>query len=74
MKIPIVSLLSIACLALALPAGVPYAQTMGESECREACAEQRRTCVERCAEHPDPIDCEARCDDAAEDCAASCRD
>jgi len=47
---------------------------MGDDPCRDACEQQRKSCVEQCAEHRDPMDCEARCDDEAADCMARCSD
>ena len=47
---------------------------IGEGDsCLDACAEAHGVCVDQCSQHNNPMECEAQCDDALEDCRHSCR-
>ena len=49
------------------------AQNDGRDACGESCHQQERTCIERCGEHDDPIECEGGCRDQLDDCLGRCR-
>jgi hypothetical protein len=43
-----------------------------ENDCVSACEMQKQQCVEVCGDHSDPIECDADCRDAFEDCRQQC--
>jgi hypothetical protein len=61
-------------LGLAITAWLSTAYAQQEDEaCRTACQTQHEQCIESCAEHPDPVECDADCRDEMEDCNIECR-
>jgi hypothetical protein len=43
-----------------------------DDACRKSCRAEHARCVSECSGHSDPIECEAVCRDALEDCESSC--
>jgi hypothetical protein len=62
--------LTMACL-LALAGDTALAQE-GADSCTAACRVAKERCVTACGEHDNPIECEARCTDQAQDCVEQC--
>jgi hypothetical protein len=50
-----------------------WAQVIDADACERACYEQKSACITSCGEDNDPVECEGRCEDEAEDCLAECR-
>jgi hypothetical protein len=40
--------------------------------CRQSCRAEHARCVDACSDEPEPMECEAACREAAEDCERSC--
>ena len=49
------------------------AQIGDQDPCRNACHEAHARCVGNCGEHSNPMECDARCDEAMQECESSCR-
>jgi len=62
--------LTVACL-LAMASGPAWGQEPDEA-CTAACRAAREQCVTECSEHDDPIECDARCKEQADDCLDRC--
>ena len=64
-------LLLVGSLSLAVIAAT--AQIGDQDPCHAGCRETHARCVTTCGEHSDPIGCEERCDEEAQQCESSCR-
>lgn len=63
------------CAALIFMAGTPGApgaQVIDATACSNACERRQGECMQQCAEHPNPMDCESECRERAEDCLDAC--
>lgn len=49
------------------------AQIGDQDPCRTGCRETHARCVTTCGQHSDPIGCEERCTEEAQQCESSCR-
>ena len=49
------------------------AQGRDEEACKSECEWARKLCVEECARHSNPSECDAQCRDDARDCVHACR-
>jgi hypothetical protein len=74
MRRPLNGLGLVATGTLAAWIGVALAQNPDEGPCHQACAQQETHCLEACAHHDDPMECEADCRDVAWNCRDRCRD
>ena len=72
MRVRRLSLILLLASALALIFVSADAQIGDEDPCRTACREMESDCVSECGSHSDPIECEDRCQAAAEQCKADC--
>ena len=43
-----------------------------DEACRASCRDQQHLCVQACAEHPNPVECDARCRKEYIDCEKRC--
>ena len=43
-----------------------------DDPCRQACQDEQSRCVTVCGDHPNPVECEADCREASEDCEDRC--
>jgi len=50
-----------------------WAQAIDADPCQQTCYERHDSCVSLCGDGGDPIECEATCSDALEDCLRECR-
>jgi len=64
-------LLVVGSLSLAVIAAT--AQIGDQDPCRTGCREIHARCVTTCGQHSDPIRCEERCEEEAQQCESSCR-
>ncbi len=71
---PLSGLVLVAAATLAAGIGVALAQNPDEGPCHQACAQQETRCLEGCAHHDNPMECEADCRDVAWSCRDRCRD
>ena len=49
------------------------AQVIEDDPCVHACYQEKAACVEDCAQHPNPMECDSECHEAVEDCVRGCR-
>jgi hypothetical protein len=63
------TLLLVAGVALIAYAAVSMPE---DDSCRQSCRAEHAHCVSECGDHSDPIECEAACRRAAEECERSC--
>jgi hypothetical protein len=68
----LVALLAAACL-VAIWGFASWAQVIDSTPCEASCYEQKSVCVSACGTHVNPVECEARCDDALDECLEQCR-
>ena len=52
---------------------ISSAQVTDSTPCERSCYERKSVCVDICAEHANPVECEARCRDELLDCLSQCR-
>lgn len=62
----------LAAAGLALWSLTTGAQVIEGDGCRQACFAQKSECVSACGTHSNPIECEADCRDALNDCLDRC--
>ncbi len=60
------------CAAFIFMAGTPGAQVIDATACSDACERRQGDCMQQCAEHPNPMDCEGECRERAENCLDAC--
>lgn len=66
-------MVTLATTCLLVIAGVTvWAQEEEEDFCAAACREEKERCVTSCGARGNPIACESRCEDEAEDCLLRC--
>jgi len=44
----------------------------GDDACRQVCQDEHSRCVTVCGDHPNPVECEADCREASDDCEDRC--
>jgi hypothetical protein len=65
---------AIATVCMIVVAGaVAWAQSEGRDSCVDACHQAKARCVEPCDTHDNPVECDAACQNTAEDCIRQCR-
>jgi hypothetical protein len=65
-------ILLISTLLAALASLSSSAEVIDLTACQQACDEQQSACIEARGEEDNPIECEMRCEDQAEDCQPRC--
>lgn len=66
-------ILGVLLIVIALTAWWSTTYADNEDDCKSACKVQREQCIEACAEHSNPVECDARCHDDVLDCHRDCR-
>ena len=59
-------------LAIGIAFFAAWAQDEGEDSCAAGCREAKERCLTSCSSHGNPMQCDARCEEEAEDCEERC--
>ena len=59
-------------LAVGMSVFTAWALDEEENSCAAACRDAKERCLTSCGTHSNPIECDDRCEEEAEDCADRC--
>ena len=62
----------VALCAIGVAGSVAWSQSADRDSCVDACHQAKAQCVDTCAAHDNPVECDEDCQDAAEDCIRQC--
>jgi len=68
----IITLATACLLAIGMVVFTAWAQDEEEGSCTAACHEAKERCLTSCGTHSNPIECDDRCEEEAEDCVERC--
>ncbi len=67
-----VTLATAGLLAVGMAVFTAWALDEEEGSCAAACREAKERCLTSCGAHSNPIECDDRCEEEAEDCVEQC--